>query len=296
MAAGRHIVETARATMRLILSRKGFDSSSGGGPSPIFPDGSMIALPIPDRRSPVRYCDLVWRGRNLGEIVAQLTRGRRRGEHGAHLDPDLRREMRPREPGWRGTLGQLGAAQGHLRKQGVGLGDLFLFWGAFRRVDESLRWSGPTRHYVWGWLQVGAVAPVDALVRTGNRDWRWALPHPHLAFQPDATNTLYAASDHVTLGVGSLRLPGAGVFDFAHDGRRLTAEGASKPSEWSLPAGFLPRGRPALSYHGSAERWSTSGAQVRLLTVGRGQEFVLDLDSYPELTDWLFGILGRAAK
>ncbi len=72
LARGR-LVLAAIEPMRLILSRKGFDSSSGGCSSPIFPDGSMIALPIPDKRSPIQYQDLTWRGRNLGDVVAQLT-------------------------------------------------------------------------------------------------------------------------------------------------------------------------------------------------------------------------------
>ena len=75
--------------MRLILSRKGFDSSSGGCPSPIFPDGSMIALPIPDKGSLVRYRDLTWRGRNIGEVVAKLASGQirlRRIDGYQHLD------------------------------------------------------------------------------------------------------------------------------------------------------------------------------------------------------------------
>ncbi|MHA1380164.1 MAG: hypothetical protein ACTSRG_17460 [Candidatus Helarchaeota archaeon] len=33
--------------MKIILSRKGFDSSFGGYPSPIFPNGSLLSLPIP---------------------------------------------------------------------------------------------------------------------------------------------------------------------------------------------------------------------------------------------------------
>jgi len=33
--------------MKIILSRKGFDSTYGGFPSPIFEDGRMISLPIP---------------------------------------------------------------------------------------------------------------------------------------------------------------------------------------------------------------------------------------------------------
>ncbi len=101
LANGRHVLAAAGEAMRLILSRKGFDSSTGGCPSPIFPDGSMIALPIPDKRSPIRYQDLNWRGRNLGEVVVKLTRGKQRSDYRAHLDPDLREDICPREPGWR---------------------------------------------------------------------------------------------------------------------------------------------------------------------------------------------------
>ena len=33
--------------MKVILSRKGFDSSNGGCPSPIMPDGTLLSMPIP---------------------------------------------------------------------------------------------------------------------------------------------------------------------------------------------------------------------------------------------------------
>ena len=33
--------------MKVILSRKGFDSSYGGCASPILPDGTMLSMPIP---------------------------------------------------------------------------------------------------------------------------------------------------------------------------------------------------------------------------------------------------------
>lgn len=36
--------------MKIILSRKGFDSSYGGYPSPILPDGSLLSIPIPSMR------------------------------------------------------------------------------------------------------------------------------------------------------------------------------------------------------------------------------------------------------
>jgi len=34
--------------MKIILSRKGFDSKNGGIASPILPDGALLSLPIPD--------------------------------------------------------------------------------------------------------------------------------------------------------------------------------------------------------------------------------------------------------
>src|SRR5215467_4151797 len=100
--------------MRIILSRKGFDSGSGGCPSPIFPDRSMFSLPIPYPRSPVTFDDLVWSGRAIGPLVERLTKGKVRRTDFAHLDPDLRPKLRPRPDGWRPALGQLGSAQSHL--------------------------------------------------------------------------------------------------------------------------------------------------------------------------------------
>ena len=91
--------------MRLILSRKGFDTSCGGCPSPILPDGRMVSLPIPDARSPIRYGDIRWGEYDLGALVGDLTRGRIAPTQAAHLDPDLRRESLPRRPGWRPLFG-----------------------------------------------------------------------------------------------------------------------------------------------------------------------------------------------
>jgi hypothetical protein len=38
----------------------------------------MIAVPILDKTSPVRYQDITWRGKNLGDVVERLTKGRKR--------------------------------------------------------------------------------------------------------------------------------------------------------------------------------------------------------------------------
>jgi hypothetical protein len=281
--------------MRLILSRKGFDSTSGGCPSPIFPDGSMIALPIPDRTSPVHYEDLVWRGRNLGDVVEALTRGKARRSFGAHLDPDLRPEVVRRARGWRPLFGQRGAAQSHLRNQGVRPGDLFVFWGVFRRVDDALRWAGPPLHVVWGWLQVAEAIPVDVI--RDRPEWRWALAHPHFASPKDPSNTIYAAAPALTIrGEPTPGVAGSGCFEAFDLVRQLSANGARRAGAWSLPGAFLPDGRPPLTYHASPRRWRRAGDHALLDVVSRGQEFVLDAAEYPGAAAWAAALLRRAAS
>jgi hypothetical protein len=278
--------------MRLILSRKGFDSGSGGCPSPIFPDGSMISLPIPEKTSPIRYDELNWRGRNLGDLVNTLSRGKQLARYRAHLDPDLREDSLQRNPGWRPSLGQVDKAQGHLRNEGVAVGDVFLFFGLFRRVDEAMRWVGRPRHVVWGWLQIGEIASVDDDIR-GAAGWAWLGDHPHLRFEVGRTNnTLYVASERLELPTDpATTLPPAGTFDrFAPD-RCLTAREAPGSSLWSLPRSFFPYDRLPLSFHRKPHMWSLESDRALLRTVGRGQEFVLDLDHYPEVARWLSDLL-----
>jgi hypothetical protein len=144
--------------VKLILSRKAFDSGAGGVANPILEDGSMIPMPIPDKQSPIRYQDITVAGENLGTVAWELTRGKTRPDHFAHLDPDLIQASYPREPGWKPLLGQVDAAQSVLTREGVGPGDLFLFFGWFRRVSRSagrLKFvtGAPDLHVIWGWLQ-----------------------------------------------------------------------------------------------------------------------------------------------
>ena len=45
--------------MKIILSRKGFDSKFGGMASPILPDGTLLSLPIPSNDD-VKFSELKW--------------------------------------------------------------------------------------------------------------------------------------------------------------------------------------------------------------------------------------------
>ena len=282
--------------MKLILSRKGFDSSAGGIASPILPDGRMISLPIPSKGDHFTFADINVPDTNIGALLTGLSRGQHAIHGQVHLDPDLDRSAGNRLPGWRPALGQTGAAQTHLFGQNVGLGDVFLFFGWFREVEEHQGiWryvpGAPDLHVIFGWLEVGAVIPLAQQRQAALEEYPWITDHPHVAnpdVYADDNNTLYVAPAQSRFRTEAPH--GGGRFMHFADALRLTAPGESR-SIWSLPRWFHPNGRPALSYHGSADRWARSEEHVLLKSVGRGQEFVLDGDHYPELEDWASSII-----
>ncbi len=270
----------------IVLSRKGFDSTAGGCASPILPDGTMVSLPIPDGRSPIRYRDITVHGHDVGRLVADLSGGACTGTSRAHLDPDLVASAFPRARGWRPLFGQAGGEQTVLARAGVGTGDVFLFFGWFRRVERARgRWrfvaGAPDLHVLWGWMEVERVLHLGASGEAARPSVpTWARYHPHVAGGPRTSNTLYVAR-------------AAGVFARYDDRLRLTREGAPR-SRWSLPGWFEPRGRPPLGYHHAPSRWRRAGDRVHLQSVARGQEFVLDTRAYPEAGPWLRGLLASA--
>lgn len=275
--------------MKLIISRKGLDASFGSFPSPILPDGSMVPIPIPEFDAPKRlpcYGELVSQGISVGDLVESLSSGKIGRDTPAHLDPDLLSGSMGRAPGWMPSFGQHGAALSHLKKYGVGKGDLFLFFGWFRRCE----WRGgihyveeaPDLHMLFGWLCVGSV-----LEDIDDCGWEWVGCHPHSG-RPDfgRNNSLFVAADSFELPRLKHEVPGAGLFERARPELVLTEPGETR-SHWLLPLAFSPRGRVPLTYHGNLDRWEETGDGVRLSTVGRGQEFILDCEDYPEVASWL---------
>lgn len=298
--------------MKIIISRKGFDLSSGGCPSPILPDGRMISLPIPDQDSGLRYRDLNQHGINFGDLVDQLGGSKARSDTQAHLDPDLSPDVFDRKPGWLPVFGQMKQAQGHLRKQGIGEGDLFLFFGLYQAIIETADgWAfdrdQPKQHVLWGWMQVGQVISVTE--DTGKK-FPWAAYHPHIVSPEVTNNTLYLAAPKLSLGETEGELAGAGVFPSFDSHLVLTdaTTTSSKPrvSRWRLPAWFCPYGsdlgdelnalKPPITYLGAAKRWQPDGETVLLDTSGRWQEAVLDTDHYPEAEQWALELISANAR
>lgn len=281
--------------MKIILSRKGFDSSFGGVASPILPSGRLCSLPIPatDGENAPRYRDILFDGQSLGKLVHDLTDGKFSPERPAHLDPDLNSASVPRLPGWRGAFGQAGAAEAHLQNQGVEAGDVFLFYGWFKEVEcygSTYHYvqGARDRHVIFGWLQIEERIPIAerSLIP------EWARNHVHYRRPPsDKLDSLYIATERLTLRGTSFDMPGAGIFPRYHPSLCLTDQGTSR-SMWRLPSWMFPvDGRATLTYHNNLKRWKKRADHTLLKSAGRGQEFVLDTTHYPKASEWLTNLI-----
>ena len=80
--------------MKLILSRKGFDSGYGGMSSPILPDGRLVPLPIPNPHDPYTLADINIPDLDTGQLLADLSKGALTLATSIHLDPDLDRDRK----------------------------------------------------------------------------------------------------------------------------------------------------------------------------------------------------------
>lgn len=214
--------------MKVILSRKGFDSANGGIVSPIMDDGTMLSLPIPsdDKDS---FDDLVFRGESYSKILSDL---KYKGSRFCHVDPDLSMERRRNAiEGWRPIFGQINSSAVYLiRNVDIKVGDLFLFFGNYHKVKnvdgkyQYIKKSGDfysdnDLQVIWGYMQVGRIItdPEE------QKKYTWH-PHSNDVRTKDSSNVMFVASDKLSFDES---LPGAGVLKFRKD-RVLTAPNCKK--------------------------------------------------------------------
>lgn len=281
--------------MRIIFSRKGVDSEAGRIASPIL-DGSLVSLPVPGS-SQITYNDLKFKNIRLGTLAKDLSKGRLHKNYQAHLDPDLRKTTYPRKPCWRPIYGQgTPGAKSHLQKQGVTVGDLFLFFGRFRDVElgngRRYRYKRGARylHVIFGWLQVGAVLSCEAPRLS---DIAWARYHPHAS---DRDCLVYISCKKLNLGDSLNGIPGAGCFPRYHEVLRLTAPDSNRCGLWRLPGWFRPRdGCLPLTWHHRSS-FSKRGDYTFVESAHPGQEFILDTLDYPEAEPWVRRLFRQAMR
>ena len=271
--------------MKIIFSRKGFDSKAGGYPSLIFPDGTLFSIPIPDKNTQFKYKDLDFKYQNesISSILNDLTfrkikSGKDRKcdyndeKFHCHYDP-----MPIVDQDFIGiAFGQQGNTEAHLRNQKIEEGDIFLFYGWFKKVEKiDGRWQyiqeSPDIHLVWSYMNVGVINHLDnneKKERTLNK-YPFLLKHPHMeALYDNTKNTIYLSKEYK-------------IFNYDNKFCLTDLKEYKGRSTWRLPACF---NQPE-SFSFLKNFDSDNNQDVIITFKGYGQEFVLNLEKIKSETD-----------
>ena len=275
--------------MKVVLSRKGFDSGYGGYPSIILPSGEMITLPIPsDKEDFYTYNDVKTKsGETLYSIMKELNKNIKSGSTkvldkniNCHLDPDLCEFSIPRDDGWRGAFGQISAAQKVLENNDVKEGDLFIFFGWFNDVldtDNGYKFKrGDGRHTIFGYLQIDKIIHpnIDEVPK-------WLKGHPHARAMSRVkrdSNCIYIAKERCTFNEN---IKGYGMFHYNEE-LDLTKKGKSRTC-WNLPDIFKDVN---ITYH-TKDSWKDGYFK----SACRGQEFVIEEN--PNIEKWAINLIEK---
>lgn len=285
----------------VVLSRKSFDSSSGYGYSPFDPTtGKYITIPIPigkrERQiaNKTKYEEIFIRPNYMPGISAsdlrdlifhdsiRLSRKSRQAvlNNSAHVDPWLGPcpWLAEKSDHHLGALGQANAAQGHLVKNDVGVGSLFLFFSRFIPTKNRENSIGivvnPQKgaYFLYGWLKVGRVVKRFTEIQDPELETR----HPHATesyFNTRKNNTIYVSDKFLN---EESKIPGCGYFPKLSKKLLLTSKDyLETPTVWELPRFFYDLGfRP--TFLKKESRWCLEEDKTTCLVTipARGQEFV----------------------
>jgi hypothetical protein len=269
--------------MKIIFSRKGFDSQYGGIPSVIWPGTrEMLSFPIQVKSPEQGYLaeELSFKGYKLGDILSDLKYNH--NKHGVkfHFDPMIQ-FLRPEKPSV-GAFGQAGAALGHLKKNRICQGDVFLFFGTFCEYyfeDKTLKRYEMMHpfHAIWGFLEVDSYNDIDPSQSDAEDDLLKA--HPYLINHPHIQNRQFYKSKN-TIYIGK----NFGTFYYSEILR--LSKNNFKKSIWELPEVF----READISYVKTLCVQKDSPRVDISTPGKGQEFVLK-DPSDGILEWLNLIL-----
>ena len=276
-----------KSKRKVILSRKGFDTSTGGIPSWIY-RGKTFSIPIPEAGSGIFYNQLHFDNEHSYLDVMRDLGVKCYSE--AHLDPDIKKGiLRNRHENWRAAFGQHGAALSHLLQSAfsVNKGDLFLYFGWFKEIElknGKFRYvkNAPDLHLLYGWLEICEIIEASIL-----KCPEFLLSHPHIIFKNEygrGSNCIFTATEKSSwfTGKNGEHIVGAGNFNYHPELILSYQEGKPyKRSLWQLPACFFRNNKCLLSYHENREGIPISGKKNRKLlqSVARGQEFIAPVNA-----------------
>lgn len=278
--------------IKIILSRKGVDTSIGKIASPIFDDGRMISLPIPVSTKEVNS----YKNQKNTELIYEYYKFKKAftllelenildnlGEY-CHYDPDLRE--RTISDGWKASLGQCGPNATKLKNEynKEEYRFIFLFFGRFRFVKEE---NGKYRyvvkkdisnfeekykckdiHAIWGYLVVDDLVNNDRI----KSEFSW---HPHAA-------DYYTKQDNVSNNPNIIFSGKGGVFHF-NKARILTKLERNIETK-DISMAIWDKNKFMLSSNGDTlpkclnERINSATEANELFFRGQWQELVMDFN------------------
>lgn len=269
--------------MKVSFSRKGFDSSNGGQANIILPNGTLLPFPIPDNTNIDSYSSIKYGERTIYEIIKELKpKTAILPNKDCHLDPDLRKTVKPRKNGWQPAFGQADQSLSELNNKNFGIGDLFLFFGWFKQteiINGRLRYAAksPDIHLIYGYMQVGSI------IRSGDAIPEWLIEHPHASkiINGSTKDAIYLPTQSLSF---MPELPGASMLTFSQN-LILTAPNLSR-SKWALPSFFKN-----ITIHHSPKQ-PESGNYFQSAAIG--QEMIWEANN--ESIQWLKMICNNAEQ
>ncbi len=285
------------------------DSKNGGIASPILKDNNKFyPLPIPFSPSVIPYEDVnIVNSIKVSDFIRSVNPKYYENEKNlknCHLDPDIRQSsLNKRHGNWKKAFGQVSHSQSHLNKEGVGIGDIFLFFGWFqfaelknidgkeqlRYIEKSQREFANGFHAIYGYFQIGKI------IKTATDEIPdYLSEHPHVKHKNEKpfsnkNNTVYVAKEFLQINGQNSQEPGAGYFKFS-DNLILTKSKETKRTEWQLPNFFYPDNGIELTHH-KRESWSLFDDKTFLKSASIGQEFVFKNDSKSEVENWAIELI-----
>ena len=272
--------------MKIILSRKGIDSSFGKVSNLIVNDTDFLMFPIPDIQDKATYKDI----KAYDAIWEKLYKNPKYYEElspdkHCHIDPNIQNFLN--EPNFLGSLGQVDGAQTQLEGQDISKdkikeGIIFIFWGLFSKANENnteFEFSNhfKNRHVIFGYLEVGDIIHTNGLTSKARNEYEikypWLTSHPHWnneKYKDRVNNTIYIAKEN-----------GYGLFKF-NEKLILSAPHSCACSNWTVKelANCEFTNYKDLVFNDDGE----------IIMPSRGQEFVLD---DPKATKWAKSLIKK---
>lgn len=298
--------------MKVVLSKKGVDSSNCSGPVKARGREELLFVPIPSLKEKVSYQDIKYsKDKTMLDKAKENIKNckflmnvpidclDKELKVGCHLDPQLKNYYDNDE--FLASFGQVEKAQKYLENNKIGVGDLFLFYGWF--YDED---AHKDKHIIWGYMQVGDVLTFneDGTVNSFNPKLGKNLKkedvekeYPFLKNQPHwkntenyplkRNNTIYIAKKYFDDDEKS-NIKGYGVFKY-NKKLALTDSNADRKSDWCVPnlanAKIMKSSDKENGYYLFDNKGHINIAK------GYGQEFVLESSDSDKVLSWVKDLL-----